>query len=191
MSAKPNSAGATAESKWKYIDSVNANTAPITDDTRIVRYMNLSTFLMLLCGRVFIPTLGTLQRTDEHEGGLPSFLFGKYYGHHLKNIMEPHEGWLISRAPGPVTPKSAGNGPNYAYYKSLADIWIAEVSKRRVVWCWNRYQQESYAMWRIYGRRGVAVESTVGRVEETVREIGGLPRGSRWCLLHNSATRTF
>src|SRR5258708_35524155 len=117
-------------SKWKSIGS-----DPVPDETRIVRYMKLSTLLMLLYGRVFLPNLRKLQDIDAHEGRLPSYLFGKYYGHHLRDILEPHENWLLGRAEGPGVPKEPGNSRNYAYFRFLADIWLAELGKRRCVWC--------------------------------------------------------
>src|SRR5258708_35282041 len=83
-------------SKWKSIGS-----DPVPDETRIVRYMKLSTLLMLLYGRVFLPNLRKLQDIDAHEGRLPSYLFGKYYGQHLRDILEPHENWLLGKAGGP------------------------------------------------------------------------------------------
>ena len=43
----------------------------IDDDTVLIRYMKLETFLLLLDGRVFIPTLKQLQTGDRIEGLLP------------------------------------------------------------------------------------------------------------------------
>ncbi|HXO98162.1 MAG TPA: hypothetical protein VN857_16345 [Chthoniobacterales bacterium] len=70
----------TVGSKWTYVGA-----DPVSDETAIVRYMKLSTFLMMLCGRVFLPNLRKLQQIDAHEGGLPSYLFGEYYGHHPRD----------------------------------------------------------------------------------------------------------
>jgi hypothetical protein len=148
--------------------------ASIPDDTRIVRYMKWSAFFMLLCGRVFLPSLRTLQAVDTHEGRLPSHLFDKYYGHHLRTILEPHEDWLRIRAEVPEVPKESGHSSNYAYFQFLADIWLAELEKRRCVWCWNRYEHESYALWQLYGPRGVAVHTTLGRVKQALEKAGPL-----------------
>jgi hypothetical protein len=111
-----------AGSKWKRIE---ADTVP--DDTHIVRYMKLSTFFMLLSRRVFLPNLRKLQQIDEHEGGMPSYLFGRYYGHHLRNILEPHENWLLERAKAPKVPKQTTGDGYYAYFRFLADVWLTEL----------------------------------------------------------------
>jgi hypothetical protein len=156
-----------AHSKWTSIDS-----EPVPDETPIVRYMKLSSFLMLICGRVFLPNLRKLQEIDAHEGGLPSYLFGKSYGHHLRNLLEPHEVRLRGKAEGLAPPKEPNNSPNYDYFRFLADIWLAELAKRRSVWCWNRYEHESYALWQLYGQRGVCLHSTVGRVKRALEKVG-------------------
>src|ERR1700730_14843354 len=140
-------------SKWTAVES-----SSVPDNTRIVRYMKMSTFLMLLCGRAFIPRLRTLQKMDQQEGMLPISMFGKAYGVQLKNILEVHESWLLKR-----TSKKQNRKEEQMQF--LAKVWLAELAKRRCVWCWNKFVNESYAMWKIYGQKGVAVQTTVGRVK--------------------------
>jgi hypothetical protein len=50
---------------------------PISDETKIIRYMNLQAFMTLLAGRVFIPSVKKLQETDPLESLLPSGWIGR------------------------------------------------------------------------------------------------------------------
>jgi hypothetical protein len=55
------------------------------------------------------------------------------------------------------------------YFEFLARIWLTELSKRRCIWCWNKYENESYALWKLYGSKGVAIRSTVGKVRRALK----------------------
>jgi hypothetical protein len=56
--------------------------------------------------------------------------------------------------------------------KLLTEIWLKELAKRRCVWCWNPSTEQIYAMWKLYGVRGVAVLSTVGSVQGALADAG-------------------
>jgi hypothetical protein len=56
---------------------------------------------------------------------------------------------------------------------SLPMLEILNGLRQRVaITCWFEFDQESYAMWRIYGRLGesVAIETTVGQLRELLRD---------------------
>jgi hypothetical protein len=42
---------------------------------------------------------------------------------------------------------------------------VDQLAVNRCVWCWNKFRNFSYALWQIYGNRGVAVRSTVRLVK--------------------------
>jgi hypothetical protein len=50
----------------------------IDDKTQIVRYMKLSTLLLLLADRVFLPSLRCLQSDDKLEGLVPQKMSSGY-----------------------------------------------------------------------------------------------------------------
>jgi hypothetical protein len=54
----------------------------------------------------------------------------------------------------------------------LAERWLEELAKRRCVWCWNRSIDLLHSLWKIYGERGVAVLSTVGRIRKALEKAG-------------------
>ncbi len=69
---------------------------PITDDTPVVRYMKLETYLLLLLGdQIFIPTVKLLQQADGSEGLVP-FLRG--WPNEILSILRQHEEWLLKEA---------------------------------------------------------------------------------------------
>jgi hypothetical protein len=70
---------------------------PIPEDLAIVRYMKIATFLMLIRGKVFIPSLKTLQQTDPVEALLPSRVYPGYIGFH--EALKQGEGfeWIRSK----------------------------------------------------------------------------------------------
>jgi len=73
----------------------------IDDNTPIVRYMKLSTLLLLLADRVFLPSLRCLQSHDKLEGLLPKMLSIRYeYGELFYPRIKPFENWLLQQAKG-------------------------------------------------------------------------------------------
>jgi len=71
------------------------------------------------------------------------------------------------------------------YLDFLIKIWLRELSIRRCVWCWNRFKEESHAMWNLYGDRGAAVVSTVNRIDaalEAARPFKGLIGSIKYVL---------
>jgi hypothetical protein len=67
--------------------------------------------------------------------------------------------------------------------RSDYQIWLRELSCERCVWCWNRFKKSSHALWRLYGDRGIALHSTVGKVKSALLNAkagscsGGVQRG--------------
>ena len=50
--------------------------------------------------------------------------------------------------------------------------YVDELAAERCVWCWNKFRNYSNALWHLYGNRGVAVTSTVGKVKAALVEAG-------------------
>jgi len=93
----------SGESQWMFHPKDS-----LTDASPIVRYMSLSAFFLLLCGRAFLPSLKRLQEIDKFEGRLPNFLFPFVSGQHIKKVLESHEEleeFLLQNARGPRSKK--------------------------------------------------------------------------------------
>jgi hypothetical protein len=69
----------------------------IDGDTEIIRYMKLSTLLLLFADRVFLPSLRCLQGSDRLEGLVPWRITAEY-GERLRARLEPFENWLLQTA---------------------------------------------------------------------------------------------
>src|SRR5258708_20094316 len=71
---------------------------PIPEDLAIVRYMKIATFLMLIKGKVFIPSLKTLQLTDPVKALLPSRVYPAYVDFHDALKQGECFQWVLSKA---------------------------------------------------------------------------------------------
>jgi hypothetical protein len=141
---------------------------PINDETELVRYMKLETFLLMLNSRVFIPTLECLRAVDHLESRIPQRFHGLKYPEAMKRLILPHEKWIDQVAIGKKVPIENGAPIDDERLKFLTQTWLFELSQRRCVWCWNRAVDELHAMWKLYGQRGVAIHSTVGEIRRAL-----------------------
>jgi hypothetical protein len=142
----------------------------ITDETQLIRYMKLSTFLLLVANkRLFLPTVRKLQESDFREANIQLYYCSGYW---LKMwpLVEPHKDWLLSN----VLRKSLDgwDQPSDWRKEALIRAWLKALAERRSVWCWNCSVDESYALWKIYAERGVAIYSTVGRLRIALENSG-------------------
>ncbi|MGA8482216.1 MAG: hypothetical protein WB696_29960 [Chthoniobacterales bacterium] len=144
---------------------------PIGDNTELVRYMKLETFLLILNSRVFIPTLGCLAATDRLESRIPQRFHGHNYPEAMKQVVKDHEEWLEQVATSKQMPTNS-DYPTDQKLRFLTETWLYELGQRRLVWCWNRWTYEQHAMWRFYGQRGVAIHSTVGAIRRALARAG-------------------
>ncbi len=144
----------------------------INSDTRVMRYMKLSTFLLLLDGGLFIPTIRLLQTGDRLESRVPKALLRPNYGRKMRPIVEPHEQLLLRTTRGPKVLRPEGSEHSGTTLLFLAERWLHELALRRCVWCWNQSTDDLYALWKLYGERGVAVLSTVGRIRNALEKAG-------------------
>jgi hypothetical protein len=69
----------------------------IDGETRLTRYMSLPTFLLLLAGKVFIPTLTKLREMDRLESNVPRNALRAYWKI-VEQMLAPAEDWLIKLA---------------------------------------------------------------------------------------------
>lgn len=111
---------------------------PIGDDTELVRYMKLETFLLMLNSRVFIPTLGCLAATDRLESRIPQRFHSHNYPEAMKQVVKDHEEWLEQIATGKQMPTDS-DYPTDQKLRFLTETWLYELGQRRLVWCWNRW----------------------------------------------------
>ena len=145
----------------------------IDDGTPIVRYMKLSTLLLLLADRVFLPSLRCLQSHDKLEGILPRMMSFRY-GETLYPNIYRFQGWLFQQAKELEAARNKPVQTNAIKARYLAQLWLEQLSIRRCVWCWNKHTGQSHALRKIYGERGVAVMSTVGNVKKALARAGEL-----------------
>ncbi len=147
--------------------------------------MEMSKFIMLLEGRVFIPTLATLKGdADPREATLAArsedYLPALFFEHDRE---EGCRKWLEARPP------DGGLSVDQDRNDVLFRAWLRELSHRRAIWCWGSTNSlyavsrgepwENLAMWNSYARSGVAIKTDS---QIRVREASRQPRGDRPCV---------
>jgi|SRR5271165_236376 len=145
---------------------------PIDDDTKLIRYMKLSTFLLLLKNRLFIPSLRLLQETDRLEARIPQSCCAPSL--HYEDMMwnrvfgeDEHQKWLFNASGVGQVGKSTSLLEQQPLW-FLTETWLTQLARRRCVWCWDRSTEQLHAMWKLYGERGVAVFSTAGKIRKAL-----------------------
>jgi hypothetical protein len=146
-----------------------AHTAPIT------RYMRLTTFLMLLEGRLFVPTLANLRKSDPLESNIPATTYFGFAGNFDPIFDNSIRAWLLGEMPKWMQDHVSLNqgGSPYLTGSYYVRIWIDQVARRRCVWCWYNRTVESMAQWKIYAHGGIAIESTPAMIREALNGIIG------------------
>jgi len=136
----------------------------------IWRYMRLETLLRLLReGRIFLPTLATLKQGDPGEGEI---VRRANLQRSDINQLEQNSEWLVLQATTLEKKQLEGELRGSA----LREIWLRELAKRRLVWCWHAAKAESMAQWQIYAHKGVAIRSTPAAVLETLQAANAFPK---------------
>jgi hypothetical protein len=132
----------------------------IPDDLGIVRYMSLQALMMILTGRVFIPSIKSLRQMDPLESLLPWKFTRDFPSRCLKLHKKKNAKWLAQR------PASSPNQNDQA----RAETWLRELAIRRCVWCWFGSAEESMGLWNAYAPKGVAVISSIARVRKAAMD---------------------
>lgn len=146
--------------------------------TTIWRYMKLSTLLLLLDGKAWLPSIATLRSMDPLEGQL-----GKDFYLHLMLELgrlpdaKQTEKWLRDSLSPSIIRQFNLNAKDLKYAsKILCETYIDAIARHRVAWCWFKSEMESAAMWHQYGNRGIAVKTTVSQLDRA------FPSGKGRCI---------
>jgi hypothetical protein len=134
----------------------------IPDNTELWRYMKLSTFLMLLRRKVFVPTIAELRFGDPKEARNLSVQTRTYFD----NLQDSDREWLLGRSS--ASEHSILNDSRTDSHQRASiyiAIWDRELAQRRRLWCWHEADIESMALWHIYAMEGVAIQTTPARIK--------------------------
>jgi len=142
----------------------------IQDDTPVWRYMRLSAFFLLLQkNTVFIPSLFKLQKDDPKEMRIRQHSVGTESDSFLKSgVFNEARAWLDKKCRF----RDRGSHETTILDSALVNEWIYQLSIRRCAWCWFAAPEtglsqwaESMAMWSYYSREGIAIKTTLGRIQ--------------------------
>jgi len=134
----------------------------LPDNAELWRYMSISAFLMLLRGRVYVPTIEELRHSDPLES---TSMCGRTR-EHFRNICGPDLEWICTHASQHEQAElSCAPKGSDQHFKVVVRIWDRELAARRAIWCWHRSNIESMALWQVYAKSGVAVKTTVSKLK--------------------------
>jgi len=137
------------------------------------RYTKISTLLLLLEGKAWLPSVASLRADDPLEGALGEGFYPELWSELIKlDQHEETERWLNENLDSSARKLLALN-PRDAGLRTqiLGQTYCEILARRRSAWCWFRSHIESSTMWSIYGNRGVAIMTDRHRLEEA------MPRG--------------
>ena len=122
------------------------------DDKKIWRYMDFIKFADIIDRKkLYFPTADRLG--DPFEGSFPK-AYVDYFNANLDKIFIPETWELINREQAPK---------GFSRARKQARKFIA-------ISCWNMQEEESAAMWKIYGgtSSGIAIQTTIGSLKKSI-----------------------
>lgn len=134
----------------------------LAPDTRLVRYMRLSAFLSLISGRQFFPSLKVLQgSSDPTEGQLTSTHFSFVRALAAFASRPDLAPWLHPSEIASIQAihSAALNAP-CPDLETVQRRLEERLAETRAILCFHGKPEEDMAMWQIYARDGVAIETT-------------------------------
>jgi hypothetical protein len=132
--------------------------------------MKLSTFLLLMRGKAWFPSVASLRSCDPLEGILLDDLAPEI----VSELMKLHDSdsldrWLLERLPDHMHEfLDLNKGDARLLSNLLAEQYTRNLARRRLGWCWFASDLESSAMWSIYGGQGVAVKTNVESLKDAL-----------------------
>lgn len=148
----------------------------LRDDAWLWRYVPLKTLFLYLTGKIFVPAIETLRRDDPFEGEFhfSTVLFNGIlqdrYGDRVINLQE----WISDALYSAEEHKHIElnkKHPNITA-RIFEEQYFKFLRKTRYAWCWFQWDRESAAMWNTYGKHGVAVRTTVGKLNRILARTG-------------------
>jgi hypothetical protein len=145
----------------------------LNDDSYLWRYVPLETLFFYLDRKIFIPSVEKLRQGDSFEGTFPleSSWFNEVIEHHYGSDVAKLDEWLYQKRCDKYEQKQMEQNKNdEAFARRKAEILMTHyfefIRKTRYAWCWF-FGSESAAMWSVYGNKGAAIATTVGRLRQT------------------------
>lgn len=146
-------------------------------NTKIWRYMTLDKFIHLLDSEsIYFSSLSSFMKSDPFEGMPPVDIIKK-----IRKLVPLSPELKVALAD--IEEKAGTHSleeikvlfeqlsePVKSEYRGFRDL-IVGLFKGHVVNCWHASEYESEAMWKLYGdsHRGVAIQTTVGMLQEALR----------------------
>jgi len=148
----------------------------LDDSAQLWRYVPLRTLFFYLNGLVFIPSVAKLRAGDPFEGEFYEDIawfntaFRDHYGDQAGAIDE----WMFKELCSDQQRHFIEINKTYPNAKAeiLRNCYFDLIRRTRFAWCWFHSYRESAPMWSAYGNQGVAVQSTVKKLNSVLEGAG-------------------
>jgi len=149
------------------------------------RYVPLKTLFFYLSGKIFVPSLAKLQQADPFEG---TFRFDtKDFEAGLKTVCADRfnevQKWIRKELWTPGERTFNEKNPIFATGTDSAR-YFEFLSRTRYAWCWFQFDLESDAMWKIYGKEGVAIATTIEKLSAALKATNYDFEFGKMCYYH-------
>lgn len=148
----------------------------LPDYADVWRYVPLRTLFFYLNGLVFIPSVAKLRTGDPFEGEFFEEItwFNTAFHDHYGDDANAIDDWMFKELC--VDHERHYIEINKTYPNAAAEIFRRHyfdfIRRTRFAWCWFQSYRESAAMWSVYGNQGVAIKSTVGKINAVLENTG-------------------
>lgn len=155
---------------------------PVDLDAPLWRYVRLPQLLGLLSGEITLPSIRTLKRHDPAEGrpmwdeivqtmGFDNERYGQWRKYVVENLLGQEERKRFEKRD-----RLKGDTWNQ---ELLFAHWIESIVATRYAFCFFESKHESMGMWRAYAPDGVAIQTSLRKLEAAFANSGRPWRASR------------
>jgi hypothetical protein len=145
-------------------------------ETKLWRYLSLDKFIDLLSNeKLHFTPLSCFVETDPYEGFLPKVAMDADAGRYQTMVNDVESGFSLvedhcKRVKQEITSdEQAGHQRRLSSLKELPIGRLEATIRLTAVNCWHASNYESEAMWRLYADKGVAIETTVDDLKESIK----------------------
>lgn len=146
------------------------------DHQQLWRYVPYKTMFLYLKGKAYIPSVEKLREQDPFEGDFP--FGGTTLNQALRDRCDSQHESVIKWIHGELCTDNERkmikiNRKHGDYvFKIYQRRYLAFLRRTRYAWCWFASGIESALMWNSYGRDGVAIGTTVGKLKSALETSG-------------------
>jgi hypothetical protein len=144
--------------------------------TKLWRYLSLDKLIDLLSEKkLHFTPLSSFVKTDPYEGFLPKVAMDANAEMYRLMVKDVESGFALVEDHCKRVKQELTNDEQADHQRRLSSLkenptrYLLSTIRLTAVNCWHASDDESEAMWRMYADKGVAIETTVGALKESIQ----------------------